>query len=122
MASATTRLACAGNVRFHPALTRIDVDDGYWRRLLHQPMQTIRLDPAVNKTFHFWYVFVAGLQAGAHYASHVYNPIGLAGNATTAYELWEQLGRAPQTVVLPVGHGTLLLGLHRGFKALRAAG
>lgn len=60
--------------------------------------------------------------AGAFYASHVYNPLGLAGNATTAYELWEQLGHAPETVVLPVGHGTLLLGLHLGFKALRAAG
>lgn len=65
---------------------------------------------------------LAAVQAGAHYASHVYNPIGLAGNATAAYEIWEQLGRAPETVVLPVGHGTLLLGLHRGFKALLAAG
>ncbi len=65
---------------------------------------------------------LAAVAAGAHYASHVYNPIGLAGNATAAYELWEQLGHAPGTVVLPVGHGTLFLGLQRGFKALRAAG
>ena len=67
----------------------------------------------------------AAQQAAAHgsyYASHVYNPLGLAGQATVAYELWEQLGRAPQTVVLPVGNGTLLLGLHRGFKGLFAAG
>ena len=59
---------------------------------------------------------------GAFYASHIYNPIGLAGNATAAYEIWEQLGHAPEGVVLPVGHGTLLIGLHRGFKALQAAG
>jgi threonine synthase len=65
---------------------------------------------------------LAAVQAGAHYASHVYNPIGLAGNATAAYEIWEQLGRAPETVLLPVGHGTLFIGLHRGFLALRAAG
>ena len=65
---------------------------------------------------------LAAVKAGAHYGSHVYNPIGLAGNATAAYEIWEQLGHAPETVVLPVGHGTLLIGLHRGFKALRAAG
>lgn len=64
----------------------------------------------------------AAARAGAVYGSHVYNPLGLAGNATCAYELWEQLGRAPGAVVLPVGHGTLLLGLHRGFAALRAAG
>jgi threonine synthase len=65
---------------------------------------------------------LAAVKAGAHYASHIYNPVGLAGNATAAYELVEQLGRAPGTVILPLGHGTLLLGLHRGFKALKAAG
>ncbi|MEP7358804.1 MAG: pyridoxal-phosphate dependent enzyme, partial [Anaerolineales bacterium] len=64
----------------------------------------------------------AAVRAGAHYASHIYNPVGLAGNATAAYELWEQLGRAPEQVILPVGHGTLLIGLHLGFKALQAAG
>lgn len=64
----------------------------------------------------------AAVAAGAHYGSHVYNPLGLAGNATAAYELWEQLGHAPARIVLPVGHGTLLLGLQRGFDALRRAG
>jgi threonine synthase len=59
---------------------------------------------------------------GAYYASHVYNPLGFAGQATAAFEIWEQMGRAPQAVVLPVGNGTLLLGLQRGFKALLAAG
>ncbi|MGH2521835.1 MAG: pyridoxal-phosphate dependent enzyme [Anaerolineales bacterium] len=58
---------------------------------------------------------------GAPYASHIYNPLGLAGNATAAYEIWEALGHAPESVVLPLGHGTLLLGMHRGFKALQEA-
>jgi threonine synthase len=62
------------------------------------------------------------VKAGAVYGSHIYNPIGLAGNATAAYEIWEALGEAPGCVVLPVGHGTLLLGLARGFEALRDAG
>lgn len=39
-----------------------------------QPYQTIRLDPYVNKTFHFWHVFVGGLRAGAHYAYRVDGP------------------------------------------------
>jgi threonine synthase len=64
----------------------------------------------------------AAVAAGAHYGSHIYNPLGLAGNATAAYELWEQLGTAPARIILPLGHGTLLLGLHKGFKALRQAG
>ena len=64
----------------------------------------------------------AAVAAGAVYASHIYSPLGLAGTATCAFEIWEQLGRAPAAVILPVGHGTLLLGLWRGFQALRAAG
>src|SRR5450432_55404 len=39
-----------------------------------QPMQTISLDPFVNKTFHFWHVFVVGLPAGVHYAYRVDGP------------------------------------------------
>ncbi len=64
----------------------------------------------------------AAANSGAVYASHVFNPLGLLGNATCAYEIVAQLGRAPEAVVLPVGHGTLLLGLAYGFKALHAAG
>ena len=39
-----------------------------------QPMQTIQLDPFVNKSFHFWHVFVRGLQPGTHYAYRVDGP------------------------------------------------
>lgn len=60
---------------------------------------------------------------GAYYASHYYNPLGLFGLKTVAYEIWEQLGRrAPDNVVLPAGHGTLMLGIYRGFRALKEAG
>ena len=60
---------------------------------------------------------------GAYYASHYYTPFGLTGLKTAAYELWEQLDRrAPDNVVLPAGHGTLLLGLYRGFRDLQQAG
>jgi threonine synthase len=60
---------------------------------------------------------------GAYYASHYYNPFTLEGIKTIAYEIWEQLGqRAPDNLVLPVGHGTLLLGAYRGFTDLQAVG
>ena len=39
-----------------------------------EPFQVIRLDPSVNKSFHFWHVFVRGLEAGAHYAYRVDGP------------------------------------------------
>lgn len=59
---------------------------------------------------------------GVAYASHAHQPHGLAGMATAAFEIVEQLGEAPGSVVVPVGQGTLLLGLARGFEALRSAG
>jgi threonine synthase len=72
------------------------------------------------------YAALAAWAASAHgalYASHVFNPFFLVGIETLAYELWEQLGRrAPSAVVLPVGNGTLLLGLNQGFERLRKAG
>jgi threonine synthase len=60
--------------------------------------------------------------AGAVYASHVYLPHGLAGMATIAFEIVEQLGRSPGAVILPVGHGSLLLGIYRGFEAMVKVG
>ncbi|MET9950995.1 pyridoxal-phosphate dependent enzyme [Streptomyces sp. NPDC006339] len=50
-------------------------------------------------------------EPGVFYASHVYNPHFLHGTKTYVYEIWEDLGgRLPDTLVLPVGNGTLLLG------------
>jgi threonine synthase len=39
-----------------------------------------------------------------------------------AYEVVEQLGRPPAAVIMPVGQGTLLLGIHSGFQALQKSG
>ncbi|MGD8628512.1 MAG: threonine synthase [bacterium] len=67
----------------------------------------------------------AALEAAesTYYASHVWSPYFLQGTKTFAYEICEQLGwRAPDSVVLPVGNGTLLLGAFTGFKELLAAG
>ena len=58
-------------------------------------------------------------ETGAVYASHAFLPFNLPGYATTAYEIVEQLGKMPGTVVVPAGQGGLLLGLARGFDALR---
>jgi threonine synthase len=65
---------------------------------------------------------LAEVKAGTVYASHAYLPQGTAGIATIAYELVDQLGSAPGTVIMPVGHGSLLLGVAQGFDSLFAAG
>ncbi|PSQ56259.1 MAG: threonine synthase [Halobacteriales archaeon SW_9_67_25] len=57
------------------------------------------------------------------YASHAWQPAFFAGTATIAMEIAAQREwSVPDVVVTPVGHGTLLLGAYRGFRALQAAG
>lgn len=59
---------------------------------------------------------------GAAYLSHVWDPRFLHGTKTFAFEVWESLGAVPDTVVLPAGNGTLLLGAAIGFADLVRAG
>ena len=57
------------------------------------------------------------------YASHCWNPFFLHGTKTFAFEVWEQMGwKAPDVLVLPIGHGTLFLGATLGFRELKEAG
>jgi threonine synthase len=67
----------------------------------------------------------AAIAAAQHsyYASHAHNPLFVEGCKTMAYEIWEQLGRrAPETLITPVGQGSILLGLYKGFSDLLASG
>ena len=58
-----------------------------------------------------------------YYASHSWNPFFFHGTKTFAFEVWEQLGwKEPDTVILPAGNGTLLLGAYLGFGELLDAG
>lgn len=49
------------------------------------------------------------------------HPYGTAAYKTIAYELWQQLGRAPDWVVIPVSYGDCLAGIGEGFAELHAA-
>ena len=78
-------------------------------------------------------VFLMGSRVDAHkrainrkdglYIGHLYNPFYLEGMKTVAYELYIQLGKdAFRNIVVPIGSGTLLLGIWRGVKDLMNAG
>lgn len=57
------------------------------------------------------------------YGSHVWQPLFFQGTKTIAFEIWEQLGfEAPDDLILPVGNGSLLLGVSIGFNELLDAG
>jgi threonine synthase len=60
---------------------------------------------------------------GDFYASHLWHPYFLEGVKTVAFEITEQNGwQAPGVVICPVGAGSILLGLYKGFTELREAG
>jgi len=54
-----------------------------------------------------------------YYASHIYNPLFFAGVATLAQELVEDLKQIDE-IILPVGNGSLLLGIWHGLQELLA--
>jgi len=66
---------------------------------------------------------VWGAAEKTYYASHSWNPFFFQGTKTFAFEVCEQLGwKAPDSLIVPVGNGTLLLGTFIGFSELMAAG
>ena len=57
------------------------------------------------------------------YASHNLSPYFTEGTKTFAYEVADQFdGDLPRHIVIPVGNGSLLIGVHRGFVELRNRG
>ncbi len=59
---------------------------------------------------------------GAYYANHVYNPFFYEGMKAYIYETFEQLGRMPAHIVIPVGNGTLFIGAVKALEHLEASG
>lgn len=59
---------------------------------------------------------------GRYYANHVYNPFFYEGTKTYIYELYEQLGRIPQNIFVPLGNGTLFIGVMKALEEFLAAG
>ncbi|MDP3176888.1 MAG: threonine synthase [Spirochaetaceae bacterium] len=61
-------------------------------------------------------------EGGKYYASHVFNPFFYEGTKTYIYEIFEQLGRIPRCLFIPVGNGTLLIGAVKALEELRDGG
>jgi threonine synthase len=58
---------------------------------------------------------------GSVYVGHWWNPYFIEGEKTMAYEAYEQIGSVDY-VVAPLGSGTLLLGLYKGYEELMELG
>ncbi len=59
---------------------------------------------------------------GVYYANHVYNPFFYEGTKTYVYEIYEQLGSIPEHIFVPLGNGTLFLGVMKGLEELLVSG
>ncbi len=59
---------------------------------------------------------------GKYYANHVYNPFFYEGTKTYIYEIYEQLERIPQNIFVPLGNGTLFIGVMKALEEFLAAG
>ena len=59
---------------------------------------------------------------GVYYANHVANPFFYEGTKTYIYEIFEQLSRIPDHVVVPVGNGTLFIGAVKALEHLYNSG
>lgn len=75
-------------------------------------------DLSIEATHHFgWYNRNTG-----------FNPFTAEGKKTAAFEIWEQVIRRlpengkPLTILIPVGDGNIISGVHKGFKDLHALG
>ena len=88
---------CAGGVNFSlfsrsasgVELLLFDHDDD------KRPTRVISFDPAINRTYHYWHVFIPGLQAGQIYAYRVHGPFdpGKAMRFDPAKVLLDPYGR-----------------------------
>ncbi len=57
------------------------------------------------------------------YASHIYNPVFYEGTKTYIYEVFEQYNYTlPEVIIVPVGNGTLLMGVSIALKELKEWG
>jgi threonine synthase len=59
---------------------------------------------------------------GKVYASHAYMPHVLAGYASIAFEIVDELKISPEYIVAPVGQGNLLFAIGKAFQFLKNSG
>ncbi len=69
----------------------------------------------------FYQSYELGRESGIYFANSI-DPLRIEGYKLTAFEVCEQLGRAPDFVYVPLSSGGHLLGLYKGFKEFWQAG
>jgi threonine synthase len=63
----------------------------------------------------------ASREFGWYNRSTGFNPFTREGKKTVSFEIWEQLGRVPDRIIVPAGDGNILSGTWKGWCDLHAA-
>jgi len=72
-----------------------------------RPSRVIPIDPVHNHTYHYWHVFVPGVEAGQIYGFRAWGPYGLGCRFDPAKILFDPYGRA---VAVPRGYDRVAAG------------
>ncbi len=102
-------------------LTPADAPRAKLAQMLVYGARVLRIEGTYDEAFAL--SIAAARELGWYNRSTAYNPYTIEGKKTVALEIWDQLaGQVPDAVVVPVGDGAILAGVHKGFSDLRDAG
>ncbi len=93
-------------------------------QLLAYGAQVLLVDGSYDQAFDL--CLEAAATFGWYNRNTAYNPYMSEGKKTAVYEICEQLGygelRAPDVILIPVGDGCIIGGIHKGLRDLAALG
>ncbi|MCS7113002.1 MAG: threonine synthase [Nitrososphaerota archaeon] len=95
------------------------VDEGKLAQMIAYGADIIEYGIYVDESID--YVSKLAYEEGWYQATPELNTLSFEALKTIAFEIWEELG-VPDTVIVPVGGGSLLVSLWKGFRELEAIG
>jgi len=82
--------------------------------------EVVRVEGDYNRAFELSLEYTT--KHGGFNRNTAYNPLTIEGKKTAALEIFKQLGKAPDYVLVPTGDGVILAGIYRGFLDLKKNG
>ncbi len=89
-------------------------------QMLVHGAEVVRVNGSYDDAFRLSIEYTS--QRGGLNRNTAYHPLTIEGKKTVALEIYEQFGGAPDVVVVPVGDGVIIAGVHKGFCNLRDLG
>ncbi|MFZ5432876.1 MAG: threonine synthase [Calditrichota bacterium] len=89
-------------------------------QMLVHGAEVVRVNGSYDDAFRLSIEYTS--QRGGLNRNTAYHPLTIEGKKTVALEIYEQFGGAPDVVIVPVGDGVIIAGVHKGFCDLRDLG